>query len=85
LGSFARARAGLALTPEPSHPFGRALSRPIQKLFGQNVVLFFPSDRSELPDWLNEQALAEELRFLACSGCPQGKPLCSSVRSPIRE
>jgi hypothetical protein len=26
-------------------------------------VLFFPSDRFELPDWLNEQSLAEELHF----------------------
>ena len=52
-----------ALTPEPSHPFQRVLSRPIQNLFGQNVVLFFPSDRFELPDWLNDQALAGELRF----------------------
>lgn len=52
-----------ALTPEPDHLFQRVLSRPIQKLFGQNVVLFFPSDRFELPDWLNEQALTEELRF----------------------
>lgn len=52
-----------ALTPEPTHPLQRALSRPIQQLFGQNVVLFFPSDRFELPDWLNEQSLVEELRF----------------------
>ena len=52
-----------ALTPAPAHPFQRVLSRPIQKLFGQNVVLFFPSDRFELPDWLNDEALAEELRF----------------------
>lgn len=52
-----------ALTPEPAHPFQRVLSRPIQKLFGHNVVLSFPSDRFELPDWLNDQALAEELRF----------------------
>jgi len=52
-----------ALTPEPAHPFQRVLSRPIQKLFGQNVVLFFPSDRFELPDWLNDEALAEELHF----------------------
>lgn len=52
-----------ALTPTPSHPLQQARSRPIQKLFGQNVVLFFPSDRFELPDWLNDQALAEELRF----------------------
>ncbi len=53
----------VALTPRPGHAFQRVLSQPIQKLFGQNVVLFFPSDRFELPDWLNEQALAEELRF----------------------
>lgn len=52
-----------SLTPEPAHSFQRVLSRPLQKLFGQNVVLFFPSDRFELPDWLNEQALADELRF----------------------
>lgn len=52
-----------ALTPEPSHPMQRELSRPIQKLFGQNVVQFFPSDRFELPDWLNDQSLADELRF----------------------
>jgi hypothetical protein len=52
-----------ALSPQPAHPFQRVPSRPIQKLFGQNVVLFFPSDRFELPDWLNDQALAEELRF----------------------
>ena len=32
-------------------------------MFGQNVVQFFPSDRFELPNWLNEQSLAEELRF----------------------
>ena len=51
------------LTPEPAHPLQRVLSQPIQKLFGQNVVLFFPSDRFELPDWLNDQALTEELRF----------------------
>jgi hypothetical protein len=38
-------------------------SRPIQNLFAQNVALFFPSDRFELPDWLNVEALAEELRF----------------------
>lgn len=52
-----------ALSPEPAHPLQRVPSRPIQKLFGQNVALFFPSDRFELPDWLHEKALAEELRF----------------------
>ena len=46
-----------ALTPEHAHPFQRVLSRTIQKLFGQNVVLFFPSDRFELPDWLNDQGI----------------------------
>lgn len=53
----------LALTPQPAPSFQRVLSPPIQKLFGQNAVLFFPSDRFEPPDWLNDQALAEELRF----------------------
>ncbi len=41
----------------------RTLSRPIQRLFGENVVLFFPSDRFELPDWLNEGSLTPDLRF----------------------
>ncbi|MBX3423327.1 MAG: AAA family ATPase [Pirellulaceae bacterium] len=52
-----------ALTPQPAHPIQRTLSRPIQKMFEQNVVLFFPSDRFELPDWLNEQSLAQDLHF----------------------
>jgi hypothetical protein len=52
-----------ALTPQPLHPIQRALSRPMQKLFGENTVLFFPSDRFELPDWLNERSIAPELRF----------------------
>jgi hypothetical protein len=51
------------LNPAPSHPVNRALSKPIQKLFRENAVLFFPSDRFELPDWLNERSLAKELRF----------------------
>lgn len=52
------------LTPQPTHTLGgRALSKPIQKLFGENVVLFFPSDRFELPDWLNELSLTDDLRF----------------------
>jgi hypothetical protein len=51
------------LTPQFQHPIQRTLSKPIQKLFGENVVLFFPSDRFELPDWLNERSLAAELRF----------------------
>ncbi len=51
------------LSPAQAHPLQRVLSRPIQKLFTTNVVLFFPSDRFELPDWLNHQSLTEELRF----------------------
>jgi hypothetical protein len=51
------------LTPGPTHPFQHTLSLPIQKLFAKNVVLFFPSDRFELPDWLNDQAMAKELHF----------------------
>jgi energy-coupling factor transporter ATP-binding protein EcfA2 len=51
------------LTPQPGHPISRVPSKPIQKLFGENVVLFFPSDRFELPDWLNERSLAVDLRF----------------------
>jgi energy-coupling factor transporter ATP-binding protein EcfA2 len=51
------------LTPQPQNLIHRVLSKPVQKLFGENVVLFFPSDRFELPDWLNEQSLATELRF----------------------
>jgi energy-coupling factor transporter ATP-binding protein EcfA2 len=50
------------LTPQPHGPH-RVLSRPMQKLFEGNVVQFFPSDRFELPDWLNEQSLSVELRF----------------------
>ncbi len=53
------------LTPQPAHSLQRILSKPIQKLFEQNVALFFPSDRFELPDWLNEKSLAPELRFPA--------------------
>jgi hypothetical protein len=53
----------IVLTPQPQNPAFRALSKPIQKLFRENIVLFFPSDRFELPDWLNEQSLAAELRF----------------------
>ena len=44
------------LTPQQQLHFPqRVPSKLIQKLFGENVVLFFPSDRFELPDWLNEQ------------------------------
>ncbi len=35
----------------------------VRKLFGSNAVLYFPSDRFELPDWLNERSLSDELRF----------------------
>ena len=35
----------------------------LEKLFSNNVVLFFPSDRFELPDWLNERSLASDLKF----------------------
>jgi predicted ATPase len=51
------------LTPQPQNLLGRVPSKPIQKLFQENVVLFFPSDRFELPDWLNQGSLATELRF----------------------
>ncbi|MGH9429769.1 MAG: AAA family ATPase, partial [Terriglobia bacterium] len=33
------------------------------KLFSENVVLLFPSDRFEPPDWLNQQSLSTELQF----------------------
>jgi hypothetical protein len=51
------------LTPQPQNFPHRTLSKPIQKLFGENVVPFFPSDRFELPDWLNERSLVAGLRF----------------------
>lgn len=35
----------------------------VRKLFGSNAVLYFPSDRFELPDWLNDRSLSEDLRF----------------------
>jgi len=41
----------------------RIRSKIVEDQFGKNVVLYFPSDRFELPDWLNEQSLAAELRF----------------------
>ncbi len=51
------------MTPQPQHAIRRIVSKPIQKLLEENVVLFFPSDRFELPDWLNERSLSADLRF----------------------
>ncbi len=51
------------LTSKPNHHLQRVPSRTLRKLFDESVVLYFPSDRYELPDWLNNQSIAEELRF----------------------
>ena len=51
------------LTPEPTHPLQRIPSKHVQEQFAKNVVLYFPSDRSEVPNWLNERALMEDRSF----------------------
>ncbi len=44
-------------------PFGKRPEPKLAKLFSENVVLYFPSDRFEPPDWLNSQSLSAELQF----------------------
>lgn len=57
--------SGLFLTPSPGISFGGgpALSTEMQERFRDNVVLYFPSDRFEPPDWLNSGSLREDLAF----------------------
>ncbi len=47
----------------PTKPFRQAPNAQLQKLFDNNVVLLFPSDRFEPPDWLNQKDLNAELQF----------------------
>lgn len=47
------------------------------RLFSENVVLFFPSDRFELPDWLNEKSLHADLKF------PEPMPFQGQTRRRI--
>ena len=35
----------------------------LSQLFSTNCVLYFPSDRFEIPDWINVTSLREDLRF----------------------
>jgi len=50
--------------PEGQNPhFGRTIDTTLEKEMRRNVVLYFPSDRFEPPDWLNQGALSAELRF----------------------
>jgi energy-coupling factor transporter ATP-binding protein EcfA2 len=58
-------RDQFSLTPQPPINLGGARERSakLEKLFAENVVLYFPSDRFELPDWLNESGLLPDLRF----------------------
>ncbi len=51
------------LLPTPNHPITNTLSKQMQKLFQENVVLFFPSDRFEFPEWLNETSVTSEITF----------------------
>jgi len=44
-------------------PLGKRPEPKLAKLFSENVVLYFPSDRFEPPDWLNVESLSAELRF----------------------
>lgn len=48
---------------EPSRNQFQTPDPRLTKLFKENVVLCFPSDRFELPDWVNDRSLADELRF----------------------
>lgn len=52
------------LMPEASHPLSRIPSKQVQEQFAKNAVLYFASDRSEVPNWLNGQALLEDQTFL---------------------
>jgi energy-coupling factor transporter ATP-binding protein EcfA2 len=55
------------LAPQRQRVMGGALGPPpplLAKMFSENAVLFFPSDRFELPDWVNEKSLAEDLKFV---------------------
>ena len=45
-----------------SLPIG-PVPKALERLFSENVVLYFPSDRFELPDWLNEESLRDDLQF----------------------
>ena len=47
------------------------------RLFSENVVLFFPSDRFELPDWLNDKSLHSDLKF------PEPMPFKGQTRRRI--
>jgi predicted ATPase len=44
-------------------PLGRRPEPKLAKLFSENVVLYFPSDRFEPPDWLNSKSLSAELQL----------------------
>lgn len=46
-----------AALPFPHH----VPSQVLEEQFRKNVALYFPSDRSEIPDWLNQQALTNDV------------------------
>lgn len=57
--------SGLFLTPNPGISLGPnpVLSAEMQERFRENVVLYFPADRFEPPDWLNSGSPREDLAF----------------------
>jgi len=69
-------------------PFGTRPEPKLAKLYTENVVLYFPSDRFEPPDWLNAQNLSAELQFpepVAMKGFTARRILSRSLLKPTLE
>lgn len=69
-------------------PFGKRPEPKLAKLFSENVVLYFPSDRFEPPDWLNLKNLSAELQLpepVAMTGFTARRILTRSLLKPTLE
>ena len=69
-------------------PFGKRPEPKLAKLFSENVVLYFPSDRFEPPDWLNSKDLSADLQFpepVTMRGATARRILARSLLKPTLE
>lgn len=79
----------LAVSPSTQPPpFGKRPEPKLAKLFSENVVLYFPSDRFEPPDWLNLKSLSADLQFpepVTMTGFTARRILARSLLKPTLE
>lgn len=69
-------------------PYGNRPEPKLAKLFSENVVLYFPSDRFEPPDWLNLKNLSAELQLpepVTIQGFTARRILARSLLKPTLE